>query len=616
MCGIAGFTTLDHQPPADRIEHLIRTIHHRGPDQRGVHRSPYVSLGAVRLSIIDLASGDQPIRTDDGDSVIVYNGEVYNHAELRSELESLGHRFHTRSDTEVVLHTFLQWGVEGFARLRGMFAAAIWTESQRRLVLVRDRLGIKPLYMLRRGLDIYFGSELKAILGNDEVGRRLDRTGLSHYLSLNYIPCPHTLVKGIEKLPPGHWLEWRDGIVRSGPYWRLRFAPDDRMTLDAAKEELDSLMNQALREHLISDVPLGVWASGGLDSSAVLHYAAQHAPKLKTFSVGFPGRSFDESPYFRQVAEAYGTDHHEFHLIPEQDLPAAIEQLAHYSDEPSADAGALPVWFLSKMTRQHVKVALSGEGADELFGGYFTYLADRYTRWLGLVPKPLRRAGLGLLNLIPASDDKISFEFKAKRMLEGSLLPYDEAHLFWNGTSTAEQKRRLCRVPAASVPMPVGAAASGKLNQYLWLDQLLYLPEDILYKCDRMSMAHSLEVRPPFLDHRIVEFAARLPEDFKVRGSRLKFLLRELMRGKLPQPVLARRKEGFDIPAHHWFRTTLKPLLLDVVNERAVRESEIFEWPEIARLMERHMSRKANYGYHLWGLLILFLWKRKWKIAW
>ncbi len=616
MCGIAGFTTLDRNAPPDRIEQLIRAIHHRGPDQRGVHRAPWIALGAVRLSIIDLAGGDQPIRTVNGDSVIVFNGEVYNHAEIRRELESRGVHFETRCDTEVVLYAFLEWGVAGFAKLRGMFAAAIWTESQKRLVLVRDRMGIKPLYFSRRGRDLYFGSELKAILENDEIPRIAERRALSHYLSLNYIPCPLTMVKGVEKLPPGHWLEWREGVVRSGSYWKLRFAPDANITLDEAKEELDVLMRDAVREHLIADVPLGVWASGGLDSTAVLHYAAREVPRLKTFSVGFRGRTFDESPYFREVAGAYSTEHHEFDLNPEQDLPETIEKLAWYSDEPSADAGALPVWFLSQMTRRHVKVALSGEGADELFGGYYTYLADRYARWLGFVPSFVRQAGLGLLNRIPASDDKISFEFKAKRLLEGSLLPPDEAHLFWNGTSSAEQKRRLCHVPQVRVPLPDEAPSTGRLNQYLWLDQLLYLPDDILYKCDRMSMAHSLEVRPPFLDHRIVEFAARLPENLKIRGSQLKFVLRELMRGKVPEAVLTRKKEGFDIPAHHWFRTILKPMLLDVVNERAVRQSGIFEWPEVSRLIGRHMDRKGNYGYHLWGLLILFLWKSKWKIAW
>ena len=568
-----------------------------------------MSLGAVRLKIIDLTGGDQPMRTDDGDTVIVFNGEVYNHAEIRAELESLGVRFRSHCDTEVVLRAYAQWGKQSFARFRGMFAFAIWIESERRLVLVRDRLGIKPLYFHRRGNDIYFGSELKNLFEHPEIERRFNLTGLNLYLSLNYIPGEHTMVEGIEKLPPGHWLEWRDGHITQDAYWRLQFDPRP-MSLGAAKEELDALLRSSIREHLVSDVPLGVWSSGGLDSSTVVHYACQEAGRqLKTFSVSFQGRSFDESPWFREIATKYGTDHHEFDLHPEVELGEVIDQLPYYSDEPSSDAGAVPVWFLSKMTRKHVTVALSGEGADELFGGYQTYLADDYARILRALPKPLLKAGLGATRLLPVSDDKISLEYKAKRMLEGSLLPPNEAHFFWNGTWSSSQRRHLL-LPSAyrSVPFP-------NSDDFLYLDQLNYLPDDILYKTDRMSMAHSLEVRPPFLDHRIVEFAARLPRNFKIRGSKLKWILRELMRDKLPESVLTRSKQGFDIPTHHWFRTILKPLLLDTLNRESVEATGIFNWPGVHRVISDHLDRKANYGYHLWGLLMLFLWRKRWSIA-
>ncbi|MBI3683252.1 MAG: asparagine synthase (glutamine-hydrolyzing) [Acidobacteria bacterium] len=617
MCGIAGFTTLDRQAPKGRIEELAGTIVHRGPDQQGFFRSALVSLAAVRLSIIDVAGGDQPIHSEDGDAVIVFNGEIYNHAALRQELEGLGHRFRTRCDTEVVLRAFLEWDTRCFARLRGMFAAALWRESQQRLVLARDRMGIKPLYLARRGRDLYFGSELKAILENPEIDRVLDLRGLDYYLSLNYVPSPHTLIEGIEKLAPGSWLEWRAGVIESEAYWRLRFAPDRGKDLDGAKEELDMLLRDSVREHLISDVPLGVWASGGLDSSTILHYAAEQVPRLKTFSVSFQGRSFDESPYFRQVARLYGAEHHEFDLNPAEDLPAAIEQIARYSDEPSADAGALPVWFLSKMTRRHVTVALSGEGADELFGGYYTYVADRYATRIRVAPASLRRLGLWLLRWWPVSDDKISLEYKLKRFLRGSLLSPVAAHLFWNGTFSEEEKRALCSNPGhprLDELMPPGAERTGEVNRYLWLDQLCYLPDDILNKCDRMSMAHSLEVRPPFLDHRIVEFAATLPDDLKVRGSQLKIVLGHLMRDKLPKAILDRKKEGFDIPAHDWFRGPLRPFLLDTLDEKNVRDTAFFHWPPIERLLRAHLERRANLGYHLWGLLILFLWMRRWSV--
>src|SRR5215472_14726280 len=340
MCGIAGFTHKFRTVNEAVTRRITSALFHRGPDQQGVFHSDDVSLCAVRLKIIDLSGGDQPIVSDDGNTVIAFNGEIYNHAELRRELESLGHRFHTHCDTEVILHAFQQWDTQCFAKLRGMFGVALWTETEKRLVLARDRVGIKPLYIYRRGEDVYFGSELKAILEHPDVPRVLDTDALEHYLCLNYVPSPHTLVRGIEKLPPGHFLEWRNGATRIEPWWRLEFQPR-AWTIGAAKEELDHLLKAALREHLVADVPLGIWASGGLDSSTILHYAAEACPqRLKTFSVSFAGRSFDESRYFREVARLYGTDHYEFDLRPDLELESAIEDMAWYSDEPGADAGA------------------------------------------------------------------------------------------------------------------------------------------------------------------------------------------------------------------------------------------------------------------------------------
>ena len=620
MCGIAGFTHKNWRPEAERIRDAAFSLIHRGPDQQGVWESDLVSLGAVRLKIIDLSGGDQPIVSDSGDAVIVFNGEIYNHPELRRELEGLGHGFHSRSDTEVALHAFLEWDLGCFRRLRGMFAVALWQQSRRRLVLARDRLGIKPLYIHRRGEDLYFGSVLKAILEHPEIERHIDRTGLAFYLSLNYVPCPYTMVEGIRKLAPGHWLDWRDGALTTGAYWRLEFAPRER-PLAEAQEELDFLLGESVREHLVSDVPLGVWASGGIDSSTILHYAAQAAPaRLKTFSVSFRGQSFDESPYFREVARAYQTDHHEFDLNPERDLEDAVGELAYYCDEPGADAGALPVWYLSKMCRSQVTVALSGEGADELFGGYYTYLADWLVRPLRRIPAFLRRGALKALELWPVSDDKISFEYKLKRFLAGSLLEPAAAHLFWNGTFSETDKEYLLAFdgypPLASLTrsLPEEAGRLDPLSRFLWTDQRYYLPDDILCKCDRMSMAHSLEVRPPFLDHRIVEFAASLPIHLKVRGWKLKFLLRELMRDKLPPAILARRKEGFDIPAHDWLRGGLRPLLLETLAPEAVRRTGLFRAEAVEQAIQVHLDRRANLGYHLWGLLVLFLWMKRWGI--
>jgi asparagine synthase (glutamine-hydrolysing) len=608
MCGIAGFTH-NTAPPRDRIQNVTAALKHRGPDQQGTWESPEISLGAVRLKIIDLEGGKQPMIA--GDTVIVFNGEIYNHLEIRRDLESLGHRFESRCDTETVLRAFLEWDTASFTRLRGMFAVAWWNQSTRRLVLARDRMGIKPLYYSEQRGEIYFGSELKTILLHPEIDRCLDARGLNHYLSLNYVPGPFTLIAGIRKLPPGNFLEWRDGSASIEPYWTLEFHPDDRMSFGAAKEELDVLLRSAVREHLISDVPLGVWSSGGLDSSTILHYAAEAAPKLKTFSISFRGRKFDESAYFREISSRYGTDHHEFDLNPEVDIQSAIEEFAYYSDEPSADAGAVPVWFLSKMCRSEVTVALSGDGADELFGGYTTYLADRYARRLRMLPMPVRRAAARVSRWLPVSDEKIGLDYKIRRMLDGSLLAPAEAHFFWNGTFPDFEKRDLVKLGNYD-SLKIDAR---DVNGFIYTDQRYYLPDDILYKCDRMSMAHSLEVRPPFLDHRIVEFAARLPLGMKIRGRNLKFILRERMRDKLPRSVITRRKEGFDIPTHHWLRTFLRPLVEDTLSEANVRESVIFSTRAVARTIEAHMTRRANLGYHLWGLMILFLWMKRWRVS-
>ena len=385
----------------------------------------------------------------------------------------------------------------------------------KRLVLVRDRMGIKPLYIARRGDDLLFGSELKTIFVHPEIDRHLSLAGLDCYLSLNYVPCPWTLVEGIEKLTPGYWLEWRGGTVRSESYWRLPNGSPGTQSLDTAKQELDRLLRESVREHLLSDVPLGVWLSGGIDSSTVLHYAAsESSSRIKTFSVSFRGRSFDETRYMREVAAQYDADHEEFDLNPEAGLADAIEEFAYYFDEPNADGGALPVWFLSKLTKRKVTVALSGEGADELFGGYLTYRADRLASLVRRLPAGVPQIALTGLRAWPVSDEKISLEYMLKRFLEGCGMRPARGHVFWNGTFSDTEKRTLLNAPGPGTLNGILdelAAAGDNLPAYLWFDQKYYLPDDILMKVDRMSMAHALEVRPPFLDHRIVEFAASLP---------------------------------------------------------------------------------------------------------
>jgi asparagine synthase (glutamine-hydrolysing) len=618
LCGIAGFTRSNGAPKPGRIEQATETLSHRGPDRRAVFESSHISIGAARLRIIDLARGDQPMVSEDGDTVIAFNGEVYNHAELREQLESLGHRFRSGTDTEAVLEAFREWDLGCFSRLRGMFAVALWSESRQRLVLARDRMGIKPLYLARRGQDLYFGSELKSIFVHPEIERSLSLEGLDCYLALNYVPQPWTLVAGIEKLNPGHWLEWNNGSVRADAYWTLPTGPVRRSDPRAAQEHLDSLLKQSAREHLISDVPLGVWLSGGIDSSTILHYAAEStSARLKTFSISFAGRSFDESARFREVARLYGTDHHELDLNLDLNIQSAVEQFSYYSDEPTADAGALPVWFLSKMTKANATVALSGEGADELFGGYLTHRASLLARSARRAPSSV----LGMLSAaarwLPASNEKIGLDYKLRRFLDGCRLSPARAHVYWNGTFSDAEKQSLVnmkRPPALHSTLAGLASRPDDLASYLWFDRQYFLPDDILNKVDRMSMAFSVEVRPPFLDHRIVEFAASLPADQLIRGSRQKVILRELMRGKLPSTVIQGPKVGFDIPAHEWMRGPLRPMLLDVLAAASSDYADLFNFPAIYSFVQSHLNRRANLGYHLWGLMTLFLWMKKWKV--
>jgi asparagine synthase (glutamine-hydrolysing) len=616
VCGIVGFTHRNGVHDSALIRNAVQTLIHRGPDQQGFYESEDVSLGAVRLKIIDLAAGSQPMVSGDGDVILVFNGEVYNHAELRAELIQRGCHFSSSSDTEVVLHAFREWDTDCFSRFRGMFGLAIWTQSEKRLVLARDRVGIKPLFFHRSGNDIFFASEIKAILQHPAVRRQTNLDALNCFLSVNYVPGPQTIFDEIKKLPPAHYLEWTDGKFKVFPFWHPAGIAPKARTLEDAKEELDSLLRQSVREHLISDVPVGIWASGGLDSSTIVHYARECGAKPKTFSVSFKGRSFDDSRYSREISRRYQTEHVEFDLNPDIDLTGAIERLAYYSDEPCADAGALPVWFLSKMSRYEVTVALSGEGADELFGGYITYRADQYARWMRSLPLGFRRACSSLARSWPVSDEKIGFDYKLKRFLDGSLMPPERSHVFWNGTFSEREKLRFFYM---SDDQPMRAllgriAGQDELTKYMEFDFLFYLPDDILCKVDRMSMAHSLEVRPPFLDHRICEFALSLPLDLKIRRRQQKFVLRELMKGKLPPSVLRRKKVGFDIPIHDWLRGSLKPLLLDTITERAVAETGLFRWSVIQSFINDHLERRANWGYHLWGLMILLLWIRTWKV--
>jgi asparagine synthase (glutamine-hydrolysing) len=620
LCGIVGFTAKTWSPGSERIRQATETLLHRGPDQQGVYQSTRCYLGATRLKIVDLSAGDQPIYSEDRDTAIVFNGEIYNHLEVRKTLEASGHRFQTHCDTETVLHAFLEWDKDCFEHLRGMFAVAIWSDSRQRLVLARDRIGIKPLYIAERGEDLFFASELKGILIHPEIERQLSLDGLDCFLSMNYIPSPWTLIEGIQKLPPGHWLEWQNGRIDKRAYWQMPQMAPSPMSLEEAKSELDRLLDQSVREHLMSDVPLGVWLSGGVDSTTMLHYAAEASnSRLRTFSISFNGYSFDESSSIAEIVKQYDTEHEQLDLNPGEDLEGAIRELSYYSDEPSADSGALPVWFLSKLCKTRCTVAFSGEGADEVFGGYLTYRANRIARNLKRVPAGAIRLALRALSAWPASDEKISLEYKVKRMLEGSLLPAEQAHIYWNGTFSEAEKAALLKTPLPGALLDVLSQLRRKvpgdgIAPFLEFDQSYYLPDDILVKSDRISMAHSVEVRPPFLDHRIIEFAASIPTELKIQGDRQKYVLKELMETKLPSSITQRKKVGFDIPTHEWFRGPLRSLLMETFESAQAEHADLFNFDVIDRLTKSHMDRNINVGYHLWGLMTLFLWMKRWNV--
>ncbi len=616
MCGITGVARQGRPPSYEQVARSAATLSHRGPDQAGVWVNNEVALGSTRLKVLDPDAGPQPMHYRS--HTVVFNGEIYNFRELRGELEELGHAFSTSCDTEVVLHAFDEWGPASFARLRGMFAIAVWSETEKRLTLARDPAGIKPLFYVEDGTGLYFGSEVKAIFSHPEVKRDIDLQSLDAYLGMNYVPGRRTMTKGISKLQPGHLLQWKAGNCLVERYAEVSAAVRRRRgALADSVSELDSLLHAAIKEQLVADVPLGLWLSGGLDSSTLVHYASQHVSKpLKTYSITFHGRSFDESSDARAVADAYGTEHHELDLGPAQVTPESILDLVYYADDPIADAGAVPAWHLSRLCARDVTVALSGEGSDELFGGYMTYAADRYAEVARLAPAFTRRAALALANRLPASDEKIGFEYKLQRFLEGSLLPPHEAHVFWNGTHSRAERESLLRHQHSEYTHHVLGATSRRrgVGRFLDFDQQYYLTDDILVKVDRMSMAHSLEVRPVYLDPRIVQFAAGLPLAHCIGGGTTKRVLRTLMKGKLPPHILSKGKQGLDIPVHEWLRGHLRPLVMDTISEQAVRQTGLFHWPAVSQMLRTHMRREANLGYHIWGLLMLFLWMRQWKV--
>ena len=623
MCGIAGLLYHDSSRPADEatLQRMGHTLRHRGPDDWGVHLDGPLGLGMRRLAIIDLQTGHQPIHNETRTVWTVYNGEVYNFAALRQGLEARGHHFYTASDTEVIVHLYEEYGPDFPRHLNGMFAVAVWDAVARRLVLARDHLGVKPLYYALLPDRLLFGSEIKAILA-DGPALTLDLDALSLYLSLLYIPAPHSIYREVRKLEPGHTLVYEAGQARVQPYWTLADVEPLRppYAVPALREELRARLAAAVRQQLVADVPLGVFLSGGLDSSTVVAFArAAHSGPLKTFSIGFDDPSYDETGLARIVARHFETDHTE--LVVRPDAPDLAPKLVAHFDEPFADSSAIPTYYLAQMTRQHVTVALGGDGGDELFAGYATYQADKLARLYARLPGPVSQGLIpAVVRRLPVSDRKVSFDLKARRFVAHALLDPGRRHYAWKAFFSDSLKADLL-APDLRAALNGGldgygpfrrqyeaAAHLDELSRCQYADTRVSLPDDMLTKVDRMSMAHSLEARVPLLDLGLVEFAFALPGALKMPGLTLKGFLRETMRDSLPAAILRQPKRGFNAPMSRWLKTSLRPLVEAYLAPDVVARQGYFQPATVARLVADHQAGRADYSRNLWALLMFNLW--------
>jgi len=627
VCGIVGFVLArpDGRPEQAVLERMADRIAHRGPDDEGfVVRGP-AALGVRRLRIIDLETGRQPMTGEDGTVWVAFNGEIYNYRELTRRLTAAGHVFRTRSDTETIVHAWEARGPDALDDLEGMFGLAVWNDATRTLVLARDRLGIKPVYYAVLPEGLVFASELKAMFEHPGVSRELDMQALSAYLAHDWVPAPRSMLKSVRKLPPGHRLIYAGGEARVERWWDVRYDGGEPMVEVQAAAKLGAVLDLAVRQHLLSDVPLGVFLSGGLDSSTVAMFARRHVNRLSTFSIGFDDRSFDESTYARRVAAILGTEHHEEVLGPNAalDLVAGLGDLV---DEPLGDASILPTYLLSRFARKSVTVALSGDGGDELFAGYPTYQAHRVAHTWARAPRAARAVARAAVNRMPVSHDNLSLDFRLKRFVAGADLDLVTRHAVWMGSYTPAEQRGLL-TPGALARLPDGpsyaewermaaaAPAEPWLHRVLYLDLKGYLGEGVLQKVDRASMACSLEVRVPLLDRRVVEVAAALPPEMKLRRLTTKHVLKWLLRNRLPRDIVRRPKRGFGVPLARWFRTELRPLVHEVCDEGALRRGGLFEPRAVSDLIGQHMRGEADHRKKLYTLLVFLLWARRHRVA-
>lgn len=624
MCGIVGFINADKRK-AERevLERMNACIIHRGPDDEGFFINENVALAMRRLAIIDLKSGQQPIFNADKSSVIVFNGEIYNFQELKKDLEKAGEKFYTNSDTEVILHLYDLYGADCVNYLRGMFAFAIWDAKDQSLFLARDRVGKKPLlYSHQPNGDLIFGSEFTALLAHPSVSREVDFEAIDAYLSFLCVPAPLTAFKQIRKLEPAHWLRWKDGKIETKRYWMPDFSKKIKITEEEAIEETTRILREAVKLRMISEVPLGAFLSGGVDSSTVVALMAQESSTpVKTFSIGFEEQDFSELKYAKRVAEHVGAEYHEFIVKPDalEILPVLVE---HYG-EPYADSSAIPTYYVSRETRKYVTVALNGDGGDESFAGYERYvamkMAEKYTR----IPAVLRKILLEKpIELFPTSELKKSRIRDAKRFLQAANLPKTERYFRWMSTFDREAKKQIYTKDFSatiSTQNPstffdgwfAKANGAGLLDAVMLTDQMTYLPNDLLVKVDIASMANSLEARSPFLDYKVIEFAASLPEKLKMRSFETKSLLKKVAARLVPREVVYRRKMGFGVPVGNWFRGDMKDFICEVLLSEKALKRGIIRSEMIEKYVLEHTTGKRDYTFQVWILLMLELWFQK-----
>jgi len=623
MCGIAGFVDLwgrrarAVEERQEILARMCRIIRHRGPDDQGLMVKTGVAVGMRRLAIIDLVSGNQPMSGEDGSVTIVFNGEIYNFQEIQPKLESLGHKFHTHSDTEAIVHAYEEFGPDCLKDLRGMFALAIWDDKARTLFIARDRAGKKPLYYtVTPSGTLVFGSELKALLEHPDVEREIDPQALDAYFTLGYVPDPLSIFRNVHKLPPGHYLNFTNGQVTVKQYWDFEFQPEQSQNEGDYLDELRALLDESVRLRLISDVPLGAFLSGGIDSSTVVGLMARHMGQpVKTFSIGFHEDSYNELKYARVTAQKFGTDHHEFFVTP--DICDVVDELVWHFDEPFADSSAIPTYMVSKLARDHVTVVLSGDGGDELFAGYTRYAVERKRGGFERLPKPLREGVMRPLS------ERLPHSAWGRNYLHNVSLDPISRYLDSVSVFTSLNRKSLYTSDFSAQLGPGGY--SGRLfydlidnvksgdavDRLLYLDSKTYLPGDILTKVDRMSMAVSLEARAPLLDHKLIEFVTRIPSSLKLAGLETKRIMKRAVMDLVPAEILNRPKQGFGVPIQEWINQQLRSRIRETLSESRTRQRGYVDSRYVDVLLDEHERGRRDHSMGLWALVMLELWHRQ-----